>query len=531
MLRLLLFTLTLATATVAAVPPPPAPIEEASITTLQRDLDRAERNKAIAEAKAEVIAAGRDKLAIDVNVFGILMTFLVLGFGFATYNQAAVLAGNAARNELRASKEEIEALMARAKAASDEAVITNESLQKKINSPPNSTPQTLPAEEQLQLDAAVAKARATPRAQLTAEQYKLLMFDAEQKGDWVTLRQLAEAMAFIFNDKSNERALALFSRAFALQELGDHQAAGSAYSDYIAQCPDDHPADQAGALSNWGNVLSSLAKTKTGIEADSLFAEAGTKFAEAVRIKPDLHGAFNNWGASLSDQAKTKSGAESDALFAEAGTKYAEAVRIKPEMYRAFSNWGNALAERARNKSGAEADTLFAEASAKYAEAVRIKPDMHEAFNNWGNALSDQAKTKSGAESDALFAEAGTKFAEAVRIMPEKHETFSNWGAMLSDQAKTKSGADADVLFAKASVKCAEADRIKPGTGAYNLACIAGLRGDAELAANLLTAAHDHDPHFPNCAHINTDVDFAAVRAHPSFQAALREIGCGPAEA
>ena len=76
--------------------------------------------------------------------------------------------------------------------------------------------------------------------------------------------------------------------------------------------------------------------------------------------KPDRHETLYNWGNALSDQAKTKSGAEADRLFAQAGEKYAEVLRIKPDKHEALYNWGNALAAQAKTKSGAEADRLFA---------------------------------------------------------------------------------------------------------------------------------------------------------------------------
>ncbi|MDQ7781066.1 MAG: hypothetical protein RDV41_15325, partial [Planctomycetota bacterium] len=90
------------------------------------------------------------------------------------------------------------------------------------------------------------------------------------------------------------------------------------------------------------------------------------------------------WGAALSSQARLEGNtAEGDRLFSEAGLKYAEAVRIKPDMHDAFYNWGTALSNQARLKGNRpEGDRLFSEAGLKYAEAVRIKPDMHEAFNN-----------------------------------------------------------------------------------------------------------------------------------------------------
>ena len=202
-------------------------------------------------------------------------------------------------------------------------------------------------------------------------------------------------------------------------------------------------AEQHWLFVTWGNALSNQAETKSGSEADTLFAQASEKYAEAVRIKPEMHEAWYSWGNALSNQAKTKSGPEADTLFAQASEKYAEAVRIKPEKHEAWYNWGTALSDQAKTKSGSEADTLFAQASEKYAEAVRIKPEKHEAWSNWGNALLDQAKTKSGSEVDTLFAQASEKYAEAVRIKPEKHEAWSNWGNALSNQAKTKSGPEA----------------------------------------------------------------------------------------
>jgi cytochrome c-type biogenesis protein CcmH/NrfG/MinD-like ATPase involved in chromosome partitioning or flagellar assembly len=223
-----------------------------------------------------------------------------------------------------------------------------------------------------------------------------------------------------------------------------------------------NPTTRLAALNNWGNALYAMAKTKAGEEADRLFAEAGGKYAEALRLKPDYLEALNNWGAALSDQAKTKAGGQSDRLFAEAGSKYAEALRLKPDYHAALYNWGAALSDHATTKVGKEADRLFAEAGGKFAEALRLKPDLHEALFNWGNALSAQAKTKAGAEADRLFAEAGGKYAEALRLKPDYLEALNNWGAALDDQATTKAGEEADRLFAEAGSKYAEALRQKP---------------------------------------------------------------------
>jgi cytochrome c-type biogenesis protein CcmH/NrfG len=135
---------------------------------------------------------------------------------------------------------------------------------------------------------------------------------------------------------------------------------------------------------------------------------------------------LNNWGLALSDQAKTKRGGKADALFRQAGEKYQQALKIKPDMHEALYNWGNALWMQAKTKSGSEADALFRQAGEKFEQALKIKPHMHLALNNWGYALLDQAKTKSGTEADALFRQAAKKFEHVLKIKPDDQEALYN---------------------------------------------------------------------------------------------------------
>jgi tetratricopeptide (TPR) repeat protein len=126
--------------------------------------------------------------------------------------------------------------------------------------------------------------------------------------------------------------------------------------------------------------------------------------------------ALNNWGIALFRQAKTKAGEEADRLFEEAGRKYAEALRLKPDHHTALGNWGNALSGWAKIKAGQEADRLLEEAGRKYAEALRLKPDYDTALSNWGVAFFDQAKTKAGEEAGHLLQQARQKLLGAERV-------------------------------------------------------------------------------------------------------------------
>jgi Tfp pilus assembly protein PilF len=233
--------------------------------------------------------------------------------------------------------------------------------------------------------------------------------------------------------------------------------------------------------------------------------------------------ALNNWGLALCEQAKTKAGEEADRLYQEAGRKYAEALRLKPDDHEALSNWGVALCEQAAAKAGEEADRLFEEAGRKYAEALRLKPDYPEALSNWGNALSRQARTKAGEEADRLFEEAARKYAEALRLKPNFPEVLGNWGAVLSEQAKTKAGAEAGHSLQQARQKLLEAERMRAGSGAYNLACVEAMEGNTREAVLWLQVFKSAGGRLSK-AKIAAEKDFDRVRNQPGFVSLVESL-------
>ncbi len=86
-------------------------------------------------------------------------------------------------------------------------------------------------------------------------------------------------------------------------------------------------------------------------------------------------------------------GLHNEGKYGEASDKYAEVVKLKPDMYEAYFSWGYTLADWAEIDGNEE---LFKEACDKYADVVKLKPDMYEAYNNWGYALTKWAQLKSG---------------------------------------------------------------------------------------------------------------------------------------
>ena len=219
----------------------------------------------------------------------------------------------------------------------------------------------------------------------------------------------------------------------------------------------------------------------------------------------------------------------------EAGAAYGALVdrfretdtpELRKSVEMALNNWGNALSDQAKDKQGEAADALYAQAGEKFAAALAIKPDNHEALSNWGNALLEQAKTKQGEAADALYAQAGEKYAAALAIKPDNHAALYNWGAALLEQAKTKQGEAADALFAQAQEKLLAGEAILPGSCFYNLACLAGLQGDAAGAAQWLEQSKRLGVRWLGCERVLAEADFASVRDTPQFQAALAAVGC-----
>ena len=190
-----------------------------------------------------------------------------------------------------------------------------------------------------------------------------------------------------------------------------------------------------------------------------------------------------------------------------------------------------ALADRDSAPYGARmmAAVIHLEAR-EYQQAIRLlqailakTPDDSGALNNLGYAFMLQAKMKSGAEADSLFATAGEKYAAALQIKPDMHEALSNWGNALLEEAKTKSGAEADTLFAQAEEKLLAAEQLHPGSGVYNLACVAALQGHSEACLQWLEQARAAGM-LPSREHLMADTDLDSVRNEPWFAELLASI-------
>ena len=276
-----------------------APPDASEIINLRKQADDSARDKAIAEAKLEVISAGNSRIEVWIGIFGILMTVLVIGFGLATYRIAAAEAKNAATNAVKDEMGEIKKLRAVAEADAakiavthDEIVKLSQGAQAAISRPPSDAPDSgLQKAEAEELTTAATVVSEKPRRERTAQDFRILMFEAKQAGKWRDYFDLAEGMAYLHGHNPADLAYALFSKAFAAHKLDDYVLAARLYEDYLTRCPADIPNDRANALCNWSAALSAQANTKSGAEADALFAQAEKQHAAALAIRHTACGA------------------------------------------------------------------------------------------------------------------------------------------------------------------------------------------------------------------------------------------------
>ena len=215
------------------------------------------------------------------------------------------------------------------------------------------------------------------------------------------------------------------------------------------------------AYYTWGNALSLLAQTKSGIEAEKLYNESFEKFHQATQINPDFHDAYYIWGLVLIKLAQTKSGSEAEKLYNEAFEKYRQVTLSNPDFHDAYYIWGLALIDLAQAKPGSEAEKLYNESFEKFHQATQFKIDYYKAYYTWGNALIDLARTKSGSKAEKLYTEAFEKFHQATQFKIDYYEAYYSWGSALSSLAQAKSGSEAEKLYNQSFEKFHQATQFK----------------------------------------------------------------------
>jgi hypothetical protein len=162
--------------------------------------------------------------------------------------------------------------------------------------------------------------------------------------------------------------------------------------------------------------------------------------------------------------------------------------------------------------------------------AATLPPDgkmkVAAARQKMGYAAIKDYYGKDGPEADAAFAQAEEYFRQSLKLCPDLDGTLTSLASTLIWRAGFATGRRRSALLNEAERRLVSAERRKPGTGAYDLACIYGRRGDAVSAGHWLRIAHREALNFPGCDFIAEDKDFHAIRRSKAFKSALADIGC-----
>jgi cytochrome c-type biogenesis protein CcmH/NrfG len=325
-----------------------------------------------------------------------------------------------------------------------------------------------------------------------------------------------------------EHAEALFNWGLVLAKWSDRKRGAEADRLSVEACvrfEEIHriKPEHAEALFNWGLVLAKWSERKRGASADRLSAEACARYKNALQIRPGDPEALLGWAVALEKWAGRKQGAKADRLSADACARFEDVVRIRPNDPEAHFGWAFVLTRWATRKQGAEADRLSAEACSRFEEALRIKPDKYEAHYHWGFALARWAERKQGEEAERLSAEACARFEEALRIKPDFHQALEELASELSSRAYRAKGKKRQMILKKLEDVLKRSEGLSPGSEAYNLACVSGLRRRASDCRNWLEVARSTG-NLPAKDVLDVESDLDSMRNQRWFQGFMASL-------
>jgi tetratricopeptide (TPR) repeat protein len=205
--------------------------------------DQYARDKAIALAQLEIIAAGNSRLENWVGIFGLLLTVILFVFGFATYRQAAAAATTAVREEFSYLRTKIEGIVEAAetqgsnieaaakkaaestKAIADSVAIVGQLESQFAATLNQATPITSAEKEQLKTAAGIVNEK--PQDQWSIDEYKAKIGETHYvQRDWANTIHIADEMLLQY-------PMDLDALCFANNMKGDAQRELGKYSDAL----------------------------------------------------------------------------------------------------------------------------------------------------------------------------------------------------------------------------------------------------------------------------------------------------------
>lgn len=308
-------------------------------TELRDQVARADRRALVLEARRELEEDAYARFQSGMEGLGILITLLVVGFGFVTHRAAvnaarleisdlknkvqaihmdaelakteAIDAATSAREAAEAAREAAEA----ARAAAEGALVhqrTAEQASEKIEeaaalanrftiSSAKGERIELSEAERETISDAVREVANKPEREWTSDDFRVKILEARQRRDWDEVQRLAGGMDFLYGANPEHKAHALFQHARALEESGNRELASAAYHDLVVKLGEsDNPTVRdavAAAMVNQSIALCHLHKNDEAAQAaDRLLDKFGSvskydeQIAKSIIVKGIVRG-------------------------------------------------------------------------------------------------------------------------------------------------------------------------------------------------------------------------------------------------
>jgi hypothetical protein len=274
-------------------------------------------------------------------------------------------------------------------------------------------------------------------------------------------------------------------------------------------------------LENCADVLCRWANQERSDDAHAIFERARAKFAEAQRVDPGKTDRLFRYAQALRQRAGAVSGERALKLLSAARGAVEELLKEKPKGVAGWHFLGLTAVLEAQNSPSREQDRL-AEAERCFRQAISVHPASEGGIlADWAAALGVFAMSRSGEEAFALYALADTKFRESEAIKPDSRPLHNNWSSALLREARERRGPAE--LWQRAIEHAERAETIDPGSGGYNLACIASERGDYEGVRRWLTRSAEYGK-MMTLSHLLRDVNFQSLHNEAWFRELIAEI-------
>ncbi len=225
---------------------PPTVVETRYVPSdsISKDAFEEQRYRAdIAEIKTATLEAQRDWYALIMAVLGILVTVVILIFGFRFGRQAVQEAKLEAEREISGYRKDIEKTQGDARATLEKAkelvadIHRDHKTVKELM--PDFNPDKPPENEETRrsIRDIAQEALKKHRKERTADDYRALIITASIDKNWSKMEQRAAAMGYLLADDCNdeELAFAIFNRAYALGELNQFREEIDCYNDLISR--------------------------------------------------------------------------------------------------------------------------------------------------------------------------------------------------------------------------------------------------------------------------------------------------------